>query len=89
MQQSAVEIYTTSSCPYCVKAKALLSRKGVAWQEIDVSDQVLRDLMVQRSGGRRSVPQIFIADRHVGGCDDLYALDASGVLDRWLAGDWA
>jgi glutaredoxin 3 len=82
---TAVEIYTTTVCPYCVRAKALLKKKGVAYREINVDDdEQQREIMVKRSGGRLSVPQIFIAERHVGGCDDLYALDRQGELDRLL-----
>lgn len=81
-----VEIYTTPTCPYCQAAKALLTRKGVAYVETDVSrDPALRDAMTQRAGGRRSVPQIFIDGRHVGGSDDLHALDRDGKLDPLLA----
>ena len=81
-----VEIYTTPICPYCMAAKRLLTRKGVAFTEIDVSrDPALRDAMTQRAHGRRTVPQIFIGERHVGGCDDLYALNSRGELDRLLA----
>lgn len=80
-----VEIYTTPTCPYCQAAKALLTRKGVAYVETDVSrDPALRDAMTQRAGGRRSVPQIFIDGRHVGGSDDLHALDRDGKLDPLL-----
>lgn len=83
---SPVTIYTTRFCPYCSEAKALLRRKEVAFEEIDVSgDRAGRAVMVQRSAGRTSVPQIFVGDRHVGGCDDLYALDAEGKLDSLLA----
>jgi glutaredoxin 3 len=82
-----VTIYTTPFCGYCHSAKRLLSRKGVTFEEIDVgSDRVRRDEMVERAGGRRTVPQIFIGGRHVGGCDDLHALDARGELDTLLAG---
>jgi glutaredoxin 3 len=82
-----VEIYTTPTCGYCALAKRLLQKKGVAFAEIDVSsDPALRATMVQRAGGRRTVPQIFIAGRHVGGCDDLYDLDQAGKLDPLLAG---
>lgn len=82
---TSVEIYTTTICPYCVRAKSLLTKKGVAFQEINVEDdETLREAMIQRAGGRRSVPQIFIGDRHVGGCDDLYALDRQGALDPLL-----
>ena len=82
----AVEIYTTPTCPYCLRAKALLNAKGAAFNETDVSaDPALRDAMMERAGGRRSVPQIFIGGQHVGGCDDLHALDAAGKLDALLA----
>jgi glutaredoxin 3 len=80
-------IYTTPVCPYCVRAKQLLSRKGhTNYKEIDVSksDEVREDMM-KKSGGKRSVPQIFINGTHVGGCDDLYALDSAGKLDSLLA----
>ncbi len=81
-----IQIYTTPYCPYCVRAKALLTQKGVDYTETDVSgDGDLRDAMTQRAGGRRTVPQIFIDDRHIGGCDDLYALDGRGELDPLLA----
>ena len=82
-----VEIYTTPTCPYCYKAKQLLKAKGVAYLEIDVAlEPNARDSMMQRAGGRRSVPQIFIDERHVGGCDDLHALEARGGLDHLLKG---
>lgn len=82
-----VEIYTTPICPYCHAAKRLLQNKGVAYAEIDVSrDLRLREAMIQRAKGRRTVPQIFIGDQHVGGCDDLHALDHAGKLDPLLAG---
>ncbi|SBV91832.1 glutaredoxin 3 [uncultured Alphaproteobacteria bacterium] len=81
-----IEIYTTRICPYCVRAKALLKRKGQSFTEIDVSDDdELMGKMVERSGGRMTVPQIFIDDRHIGGCDDLYELDSAGRLDPLLA----
>lgn len=81
-----IEIYTTRVCPYCVRAKALLKRKGQSFTEIDVSeDDDLMGKMVERSGGRMTVPQIFIDDRHIGGCDDLYELDSAGRLDPLLA----
>jgi len=80
-----IEIYTTNICPYCVRAKGLLRRKGVAYREINIQmDPSQRDVMMERSGGRQTVPQIFIDGYHVGGCDDLYALDRSGDLDRLL-----
>jgi glutaredoxin 3 len=82
-----VDIYTTPICPYCAMAKRLLAKKGVAYREIDVSrDPALRQAMVQRANGRRTVPQIFIGDHHVGGSDDLHALDHAGKLDALLAG---
>jgi len=83
-----ITIYTTPVCPYCVRAKELLKRKGQSnFKEIDVSasDEVRADMM-SKSGGKRSVPQIFINGTHVGGCDDLYALDSAGKLDALLAG---
>lgn len=80
-----VEIYTTPTCPYCIAAKGLLKKKNVTYTEIDVSrDPALRDAMTARAG-RRSVPQIFIAGKHVGGCDDLHALEHDGRLDPMLA----
>jgi glutaredoxin 3 len=80
-----VEIYTTGWCGFCSRAKALLTRKGVVFEEYRVDEQRgLREQMQQRSHGGRTVPQIFIDDRHIGGCDDLHALDRSGGLDRLL-----
>lgn len=82
-----VTIYTTTFCPYCVSAKRLLDRKGVMYREINVgNDAQLRREMEQRSQ-RRTVPQIWIGDYHVGGCDDLYALDRAGQLDALLIHD--
>jgi glutaredoxin 3 len=76
----------TMMCPYCVRAKALLTRKGVAFDEIDVSmDPDLRNEMMERAGGRQTVPQIFINGKHVGGCDELVALDQADKLDPLLA----
>ncbi len=81
-----VEIYTTPFCPYCVAAKRLLQKKGVTYEETDVSrDPALRQAMMRRAGGRQTVPQIFIGGQHVGGCDDLHALDHQGRLDPLLA----
>jgi glutaredoxin 3 len=81
-----VEIYTTPICPYCHAAKRLLQKKGASFSEIDVSrDPDLRAAMTRRANGRRTVPQIFIGDMHVGGCDDLYDLDQAGRLDPLLA----
>ncbi len=85
-----VEIYTTRWCPYCHMAKALLNRKGVSFNEIDVGgDSARRAAMTQRAHGRTTVPQIFIGDTHVGGCDDLHDLERAGKLDPLLAGDEA
>jgi glutaredoxin 3 len=81
-----VEIYTTPLCGYCHAAKRLLTQRKVAYVEMDVSaDAQLRATMMQRAGGRRTVPQIFIGGVHVGGCDDLHALDHAGKLDAMLA----
>jgi glutaredoxin 3 len=83
-----VQIYTTRFCPYCVAAKSLLKRKGVAYDEIDVGSAIeRREEMVQRANGRMTVPQIFIGDVHVGGNDDLQALERAGKLDALLAGE--
>jgi glutaredoxin 3 len=83
---SSVVIYSTSYCPYCHSAKALLNRKGVNFVEIDVTgDWKGRQQMVQRANGRTTVPQIFIGTTHVGGCDDLHALERAGKLDPLLA----
>ena len=83
---AAIMVYTTPYCPYCVAAKELLRRKGVEFVEINVAgDHERRIEMVERSGGRMTVPQIFIGETHVGGCDDLYALDEAGGLDPLLA----
>ena len=81
-----VTIYTTPFCPYCAMAKSLLRKKNVNFQEIDVSDGMARQEMTARASGRRTVPQIFIGDTHVGGCDDLMALDRSGGLTPLLNG---
>jgi glutaredoxin 3 len=81
-----IEIYTTQTCPYCLAAKRLLQKKRAPYAEIDVgADPALRVAMTDRAGGRRSVPQIFIGGVHVGGCDDLHALDDAGKLDAMLA----
>ena len=80
-----ITIYTTELCPYCRRAKALLDEKRAAYIEVDVTyDATQRARMMERSAGRRTVPQIFIGATHVGGCDDLYALDAKGGLDPLL-----
>ncbi len=79
-----VEIYTTPTCPYCHAAKSLLTQKGVSYEEITVLDPALRNKMTERAHGRRTVPQIFIGATHVGGYDDMAALDRRGQLDRLL-----
>lgn len=86
-ETTSVEIYTTPYCPFCLDAKALLKKKNVPFTEIDVSrDRALRAKMIQRAHGHSTVPQIFIGATHVGGCDDLYALDHEGKLDPLLNG---
>lgn len=81
-----VTIYTKGWCPYCSAAKSLLKQKGAAFDEIEIDrTPAARSEMTARSGGRSTVPQIFIGERHVGGCDDLYALDGRGELDRLIA----
>ncbi len=82
-----VDIYTTRWCPYCHAAKALLTRKGVAFNEIDASSSSVRQAMIQRASGRSTVPQIFIGKVHVGGSDDLHDLDHDGRLDPLLASE--
>ncbi|MBU1335534.1 MAG: glutaredoxin 3 [Alphaproteobacteria bacterium] len=79
-----IEIYTTPTCPYCHAAKSLLAEKGADFTEITVLDPALREVMTQRAHGRRTVPQIFIDDAHVGGYDDMAALDRRGGLDPLL-----
>ena len=80
-----IEVYSTAVCPYCVAAKNLLKSKGLDWSEVRVdANPAQRDLMLQRSGGRRTVPQIFVNDQHVGGYDDLVAADRSGKLKQLL-----
>lgn len=80
-----IEFYLDPLCPYCVKAKRLLTDKGQTWNEIDVVANPKRRIeMRERANGRNSVPQIFIDDQHIGGCDDLHALDAKGGLDPLL-----
>lgn len=82
-----IEVYTWSSCPFCIRAKALLNKKGVEFTEYCIDgDESARAKMAQRANGRRTLPQIFINDQHIGGCDDLYALNATGKLDPLLAG---
>jgi len=86
MTQPIVTLYVSDWCPYCQRAKTLLMQKNVIFSEINVDDdEKLREEMIARSN-RRTVPQIFIGDKHVGGCDDLVALDSSGELDRLIQG---
>lgn len=81
-----VMIYTAKLCPYCFAAKRLLKQKGIGYEEIDVTlDQCARQTMTERAAGRHTVPQIFVGDHHVGGCDDLFALDDKGELDSLVA----
>jgi len=80
-----VEIYTEHSCPFCIRAKHLLNRKGIDFTEYAVDgDQKVRSLMADRANGEHSVPQIFIDDQHIGGCNQLYALESQGKLDALL-----
>ena len=81
---SKIIVYSKEVCPYCVKAKALLKRKGAEFTEIKIVDDATKEEMIKKSGGRMTVPQIFINEKHIGGCDDLYALDAAGKLDELL-----
>ncbi|MBW8709054.1 MAG: glutaredoxin 3 [Alphaproteobacteria bacterium] len=82
----SVRMYTTPICPYCVRAKSLLKKKGATVEEVDIlMDVQAREEMEAKTGGARSVPQIFIGDTHVGGCDELYALERDGKLDPLLA----
>ena len=82
---AGIEMYTMPFCPYCSRARALLQKKGVALNEIDITEEPeRRPEMIRRAGGRRTVPQIFIDGEHIGGCDDLLALDREGKLDPKL-----
>ncbi|MCG9759675.1 MULTISPECIES: glutaredoxin 3 [Pseudoalteromonas] len=82
---SQVVIYTKDYCPFCHRAKALLDAKGVTYTEYDIGAQPeLRDEMIEKANGSYTVPQIFIAERHIGGCDDMMALEAQGELDKLL-----
>ena len=82
---TSVKIYTTQYCPYCYWAKELLSRKGVSYREIDVTGNAqMRQEMLERTQGRTTLPQIFIGATHVGGCDELYAIEEAGKLDALL-----
>lgn len=88
--QPNVEIYTWSRCPFCIRAKALLKQKQVEFTEYCIDgDEIARAEMAERAHGRRSLPQIFIDDYHVGGCDDLHDLEARGKLDNLLQGEAA
>ena len=80
-----VTVYTTPVCPYCVRAKSLLQRKGIPYVEVDVARDEERRAWLIKETGRRTVPQIFIGDQPIGGCDDLYELDRTGKLDEVLA----
>lgn len=86
---SRVVMYTTGWCPYCIRARYLLKRKGVTFEDIDVDADPARRREMQQRSGRHTVPQIFIGDRHIGGCDDLHALDAAGQLDPLLSNEAA
>lgn len=77
-------IYSKDVCPYCVKAKNLLQRKGAVYEEIKITTDEQKQEMIKKANGRMTVPQIFIGDFHVGGCDDLYALEGEGKLDKIL-----
>jgi glutaredoxin 3 len=81
---SKVIIYTTDYCPYCVRAKTLLQKKQVEFEEIKIINDEMREDMIIKANGRRTVPQIFIGDKHIGGCDDLYELDRKKKLDELL-----
>ncbi len=83
-----IEVYSGDFCPYCIRAKMLLKKKGLAFVEYNVqTEPERRDEMLGRSGGSRTIPQIFINNRHVGGCDELYALERRKELDSWLDGE--
>jgi glutaredoxin 3 len=83
---SDIEIYTSPYCGYCHRAKALLTRKGATFTEIDIMDDDHKRAEMMKRSGRRTVPQIFIGGKHIGGCDDLYDLDSSGGLNPLLTG---
>lgn len=85
VSSSKVEIYYWTTCPFCVRARALLDKKGVAYEGYDITgDEAARAKMIERTGGPKSVPQIFINDSLIGGCDDLHALEGAGKLDGLL-----
>ncbi|MFT4652777.1 MAG: glutaredoxin 3 [Kangiellaceae bacterium] len=82
-----IELYTKGHCPYCKRAKSLLEAKGVNFTDFEIDKQPeLRSTMIERASGHSTVPQIFIGDAHVGGCDDLFALESAGTLDALLQG---
>jgi glutaredoxin 3 len=86
VSQPTITVYVTGWCPYCQRAKSLLATKNLVFDEINVDDDAkFRQEMIERSG-RRTVPQVFIGEAHVGGCDDLFALEGSGELDRLIQG---
>ena len=87
MSATAVLMYSKSWCPYCERARDLLRRKGASFEEIDIETQPERREEMIRRSGRRTVPQIFIGERHIGGSDDLHGLDAAGALERLLRGN--
>lgn len=83
--QAKVEVYFWTTCPYCIKARALLDKKNIQYTGYDITgDEAARTKMIERTGGPKSVPQIFINNKLIGGCDDLHALDAQGKLDALL-----
>ncbi len=87
MPQAKVEIYHWTTCPFCIRALALLNKKGVKYTDYNITgDDAARAKMIERTGGPKSVPQIFIDNKLIGGCDDLHALDAKGKLDGLLNG---
>ena len=85
-KMAKIEIYTTLACPYCMRAVQLLSAKNVVFEELDVTlSSIKREVMCGRANGRTSVPQVFINNNHIGGCDDLFRLDQEGHLDKLLS----
>lgn len=87
VNMATIKIFTKWTCPYCARAKSLLKQKGVSFEEIEISmDNAKRQEMIQRANGRTTVPQIFIDDQHIGGSDDLAALEDAGRLDALLKG---
>ena len=86
MSRPTVTMYATGWCPYCQRARELMETKGLVINEINVDEEAARRAEMLARSGRRTVPQIFIGDRHIGGCDDLVALDGSGELDRLILG---